>query len=388
MSLLEAQDWTFPIPIAYGPGRLNEIGSMCSTSGMTRPLIVTDRGSQELPFIAELVGYLEANDLPSNIYADISPNPRDREIAAGREMFRQGDHDGIIAIGGGSGMDGGKAIALVANNELDLWTFEYDKTPPDMNHEAAFPPMICIPTTAGTGAETEGTAMITEVERMMKFCVWHPRLKPAFALLDPKITLALPRDLTAWTGCDAMVHAIEAYCVPAFHPLCDGVALEALRLIYRWLPTAVNEPSNLQARGGMLVGSCLGGIAFLKGLGMVHAISHMVGASYDTHHGLTNAVVLPSVLRFNAAAIEEKIPPMAGAMGLDDKSFDAFYKAVCDILDTLEIPKTLVDIGVPTDCATAIAEKALQDSAATTNPRQASLAEFQMVIEDALHNGR
>ncbi len=388
MSLLEAQDWTFPIPIAYGPGRLNEIGSMCSTSGMTRPLIVTDRGSQGLPFIAELVGYLEANSLPSNIYADISPNPRDREIAAGREMFRQGDHDGIIAIGGGSGMDGGKAIALVANNELDLWTFEYDKTPPDMNHEAAFPPMICIPTTAGTGAETEGTAMIIEVERMMKFCVWHPRLKPAFALLDPKITLALPRDLTAWTGCDAMVHAIEAYCVPAFHPLCDGVALEALRLIYRWLPTAVNEPSSLQARGGMLVGSCLGGIAFLKGLGMVHAISHMVGASYDTHHGLTNAVVLPSVLRFNAAAIEEKIPPLAGAMGLDDKSFDAFYKAVCNILDTLEIPKTLVDIGVPTDCAAAIAEKALQDSAATTNPRQASVAEFQMVIEDALHNGR
>ncbi len=388
MSLLEAQDWAFPIPIAYGPGRLNEIGDMCSTSGMTRPLIVTDRGSQGLPFIAELVEYLEANNLPSNTYADISPNPRDREIAAGRDMFRQGDHDSIIAIGGGSGMDGGKAIALVANNDLDLWTFEYEKTPPDMSNEAAFPPLICIPTTAGTGAETEGTAMITEVERMMKFCVWHPQVKQAFALLDPEITTALPRNLTAWTGCDAMIHAIEAYCVPAFHPLCDGIALEGLSLINRWLLTAVNEPANLQARGGMLVGSCLGGIAFLKGLGMVHAISHMVGASYDTHHGLTNAVVLPSVLRFNAVAIEEKIPPMAGAMGLDDKSFDAFYKAVCNILDALEIPKTLVDIGVPTDCAAAIAEKALQDSAATTNPRQASVAEFQMVIEDALDNGR
>jgi alcohol dehydrogenase class IV len=276
----------------------------------------------------------------------------------------------------------------VANSELDLWTFEYDKTPPDMNHEAAFPPMICIPTTAGTGAETEGTAMITEVERMMKFCVWHPRLKPAFALLDPEITLALPRDLTAWTGCDAMVHAIEAYCVPAFHPLCDGVALEGLRLIYRWLPTAVNDPANLQARGGMLVGSCLGGIAFLKGLGMVHAISHMVGASFDTHHGLTNAVVLPSVLRFNAAAIADKIPPMAQAIGLDDPGFDAFYEAVCNRLDQLKIPKTLVEIGVPPDCAATIAVKAIQDSAAMTNPRQASVTEFQTVIDDALHNGR
>ena len=388
MSLLEAQDWTFPIPIAYGPGRLNEIGGMCSTSCMTRPLIVTDRGSQGLPFIAELVGYLEANNLPSNIYADISPNPRDREIAAGREMYRQGNHDGIIAIGGGSGMDGGKAIALVANSDLDLWAFEYEKTPPDMTNEAAFPPLICIPTTAGTGAETESTAMINEVERMMKFCVWHPRLKPALALLDPEITLALPRDLTAWTGCDAMVHAIEAYCVPAFHPLCDGVALEGLRLIYRWLLSAVNEPTNLQARGGMLVGSCLGGIAFLKGLGMVHAISHMVGADYDTHHGLTNAIVLPSVLRFNAAAIEDKIPPMAEVIGLDDPGFDAFYETVCNKLDQLKIPKTLVEIGVPPDCAATIAVKAIQDSAAMTNPRQASVTEFQSVIEDALHNGR
>ncbi len=388
MNLLEAQDWTFPIPIAYGPGRLKEIGRMCSTIGMTRPLIVTDRGSRDLPFIADLGRYLQKSGLTSDIYAQISPNPRDQEIAAGQAMFRHGGHDGIIAIGGGSGMDGGKAIALLATNDLDLWSFEYEKSSPDMDDQAPFPPLICIPTTAGTGAETESTSMITEVEQMMKFCVWHPQLKPAFALLDPEITTSLPRNLTAWTGCDAMIHAIEAYCVPAFHPLCDGIALEGLGLINRWLLTAVDEPANLQARGGMLVGSCLGGIAFLKGLGMVHAISHMVGANYDTHHGLTNAVVLPSVLRFNAAAIEEKIPPMAGAMGLDEKSFDAFYQAVCNILDALEIPKTLVDIGVPTDCAAAIAEKALQDSAATTNPRQASVAEFQMVIEDALHNGR
>jgi alcohol dehydrogenase class IV len=374
MNMLEPQDWSFPVPVAYGPGRLKEIAGFCRGAGMRKPLLVTDRGSRDLPFIATIMQTLQDDGLSADIYAGISPNPRDTEIDAGRELFRQGDHDGIVAIGGGSGMDGGKAIAAVATNDIDLWAFEFEQTPPDMSNEAPFPPLICIPTTAGTGAETEGTAMITEVERMMKFCTWHPQLKPALALLDPEITVGLPANLTAWTGCDAMVHAIEAYCVTGFHPMCDGIALEGLRLISAWLPSAVNEPGNLEARGGMLTGSCLAGIAFLKGLGMVHAISHMVGAEYDTHHGLTNAVVLPAVLQFNAATIADKVPQMAAAMGLEDSR--------------LEIPKTLVDIGVPRDCAAAIAEKAIQDSAATTNPRRATVSEIQSIIETALTHGR
>ncbi len=388
MSMLEPQDWSFPVPVAYGPGRLKEIAGFCRDAGMRKPLLVTDRGSRDLPFIAIIMQTLQDDGLSADIYAGISPNPRDTEIAAGREMFRQGGHDGIVAIGGGSGMDGGKAIATVATNDIDLWAFEFEQTPPDMSDESPFPPLICIPTTAGTGAETEGTAMITEVERKMKFCTWHPQLKPALALLDPEITVGLPANLTAWTGCDAMVHAIEAYCVPGFHPMCDGIALEGLRLINTWLPAAVNEPGNLEARGGMLAGSCLAGIAFLKGLGMVHAISHMVGAEYDTHHGLTNAVVLPAVLQFNAATIADKVPQMAAAMGLEDKSFDSFYRAVCNVLDRLEIPKTLADIGVPLDCTNAIAEKAIQDSAATTNPRRATVPEIQSIIEIALAHGR
>ena len=277
MNLLEPQDWTFPVPIAYGPGRLKEIAAMCSEAGMSKPLIITDRGSRDLPFIADIGQYLQADSMSSNVYANISPNPRDDEIAAGCEAYRQSGHDGIIAIGGGSGMDGGKAICLVATNDIDLWDFEFEKTPPEMAAHPPFPPLICVPTTAGTGAETESTAMITEVARMMKFCIWHPELKPALAVLDPEITLGLPENLTAWTGMDAMVHAIEAYCVPGFHPLCDGIALEGLRLVSTWLPMVVSEPGNLEARGAMLVGSCLAGISFLKGLGMVHAISHMVG---------------------------------------------------------------------------------------------------------------
>ena len=314
MNFLEPQDWSFPVPIIYGPGRLSEIADLSTRAGMTKPLIVTDRGSAGLPFIADLKGYLSKGGLDSAIYSNISPNPRDDEIAAGKAQYRAGGHDGIIAIGGGSGMDGGKALALCANNDLDLWAFEYEQSPPDMAWHPAFPPLITIPTTAGTGAETESTAMITDTVRKMKWCIWHADLKPAFAVLDPEITLGLPVKLTAWTGVDAMVHAIEAYCVPGFNPLCDGLALEGLRLVGRWLPVAVAEPSNLEARGAMLAGSCLSGIAFLKGLGLVHAISHMVGAEYDTQHGLTNAIVLPAVLRHNAPAMTDRVAVMAQAM--------------------------------------------------------------------------
>ena len=388
MNFLEPQDWSFPVPIIYGPGRLSEIADLSTRAGMTKPLIVTDRGSAGLPFIADLKGYLSKGGLDSAIYSNISPNPRDDEIAAGKAQYRAGGHDGIIAIGGGSGMDGGKALALCANNDLDLWAFEYEQSPPDMARHPAFPPLITIPTTAGTGAETESTAMITDTVRKMKWCIWHAELKPTFAVLDPEITLGLPVKLTAWTGVDAMVHAIEAYCVPGFNPLCDGLALEGLRLVGRWLPVAVAEPSNLEARGAMLVGSCLSGIAFLKGLGLVHAISHMVGAEYDTQHGLTNAVVLPAALRHNAPALADKIEPLSQAMGLRDTSFEAFYAHVCVILDQVGIPKTLTDIGVPSDCAARIADKALQDSAAGTNACALTAQDIERVIAVALTKGR
>ena len=388
MNFLEPQDWSFPVPIIYGPGRLSEIADLSTRAGMTKPLIVTDSGSAGLPFIADLKGYLSKGGLDSAIYSNISPNPRDDEIAAGKAQYRAGGHDGIIAIGGGSGMDGGKALALCANNDLDLWAFEYEQSPPEMARHPAFPPLITIPTTAGTGAETESTAMITDTVRKMKWCIWHADLKPAFAVLDPEITLGLPVKLTAWTGVDAMVHAIEAYCVPGFNPLCDGLALEGLRLVGRWLPVAVAEPSNLEARGAMLAGSCLSGIAFLKGLGLVHAISHMVGAEYDTQHGLTNAVVLPAALRHNAPALADKIEPLSQAMGLRDTSFEAFYAHVCAILDQVGIPKTLTDIGVPSDCAARLADKALQDSAAGTNACALNAQDIECVIAAALTKGR
>ncbi|MFN5997597.1 MAG: iron-containing alcohol dehydrogenase, partial [Paracoccaceae bacterium] len=261
-------------------------------------------------------------------------------------------------------------------------------TPPAELGKADFVPLLCVPTTSGTGAETESTAMITDTRRGIKGCVWHPAQKPFAALLDPELTIGLPRNLTAWTGCDALTHAIEAYCVPAFHPMCDGIALQALGMIYRALPQAVEAPASIPARGAMLTGSCLAGVSFLKGLGMVHAISHMVGAEFDTQHGLTNAVLLPAVLRFNAPAIRPKVAPMCRAMGLDGTDFETFYAAVCSLLDQCGIPRSLAEIGVTADRIESVAAKAMKDTAAGTNPRPFTLAEVTTLIQEALTHAR
>ena len=387
-SMLLAHDWNFPVPIAYGPGRLTEMGQRCVALGVRNPLIVTDRGSRELLFIARLVEVLSEAGLRSAVFSGISPNPIDSEISFGRAAFLAGSHDAIIAIGGGSAMDGAKAICLTANNDIDLWDFEFEQTSPLISYENRFPTLITIPTTAGTGAETESTGMVTHTQKAMKFCVWHPELKPSLALLDPELTIGLPASLTAWTGADAMVHAIESFLVPGFHPLCDAMAIEALSLIAKWLPVAVAEPTNISARGGMHVGSCLAGISFLKGLGLVHAISHMVGAEFNTHHGNTNAVLLPVVLRFNLPGMEEKVRRMAEAMEIPDHSVAGFIAAIEAILDEIHIPKSLSEIGVPLDCAERIAIKALKDSAAKTNPRSASLDEIRALIETAIKKAR
>ena len=387
-AMLEPQDWSFPVPIAYGPGRLVEIGVQCAGLGIRAPLVVTDSGSVGLPFVSGLMSILAAAGMKAGLFSDISPNPRDTEIAAGRAAFLSGGHDAVIAIGGGSAMDGGKAICLTARNEIDLWDFEWEAPPAEIRPDQPFPQLVTIPTTAGTGAETESTAMITHTGKGMKLCICHPGLKPSLALLDPELTVGLPPHLTAWTGADAMTHAIEAYIVPGFHPLCDAMALEALALISKWLPVAVREPENMVARGGMLVGSCMAGIAFLKGLGMVHAISHMVGAEYDTQHGLTNAIILPVVMRYNLPGLEAKVARMAGVMGISDRTPDGFTAHLEALLDEIDIPKSLAAIDVPFDCAPRIAEKALLDSAAATNPRQAGAADVRQMIETAITAAR
>ena len=386
--ILKPQDWGFPVPIAYGPGRLAEIGKACVSLEIKNPLIVTDSGSKELPFIKKLKETLIGSNIGSDLYSQISPNPREDEIADGCSKFQSGNHDAIIAIGGGSAMDGGKAICLTANNDIPLWDFEWEKPPPKIGENNKFPKLITVPTTAGTGAETESTAMVTHLEKEMKFCICHPDLKPSLALLDPELTLELPASLTAWTGADAMIHSIEGYCVPGFNPMCDSAALESLSLISKSIYLAVEEPQNLAARGAMLVASCLGGVSFIKGLGLVHAIAHMVGAEFDTHHGLTNAIILPVVLRYNLPNMEEKVKRMSQAMQFEDHSVDSFISNIEKLLDRIKIPTGLHEIGVPEDCASRIAEKAMVDSAFATNPREATFDEVHQIVMTSIKKAR
>ncbi len=386
--ILSNQDWTFPTNIAYGPGRLKEIGKICNNLDINNPLIVTDKGSPKLPFINNLQSYLSKANVKSDLFYDISPNPREDEVSVGCQRYKKGNHDSIIAIGGGSAMDGGKLICLTANNDVPLRNFEFELTPPKISKDKPFPKIITIPTTAGTGAETEITAMVTYLKEGMKFCMWHPEVRPSLALIDPELTINLPANLTAWTGADALIHAIEGYCVPGFNPLCDGSALEGLSLISKSLVKAVEEPENILARGGMHVGSCLAGISFLKGLGNVHSISHMVGAEYNTHHGLTNAIVLPVVLKYNLPGMDEKVQRMSEAMQYEDHSVDMFIKNIENLLDRIKIPKSLSEINVPEDCAERIAEKAMKDQAYATNPKVASLQELKEMVLQSIKKAR
>jgi alcohol dehydrogenase class IV len=384
MNFLESADWNLPIPIHYGPGRIAELGAICRTAGMRKPLLVTDRGSRDLSFISAALASLQQAGGRATIFSEVSPNPTDRDVAQGRQHFHDGAHDGVVAIGGGSGMDAGKAISLVANNQHDIWAFDYDNAAPPSFRSADFVPLVCIPTTAGTGAETESTAMLTHTERAVKGCVWHASHKPHAALLDPQLTLELPVNLTAWTGVDALVHAIEALTVPAFHPPCDALALEAIRLIYRWLPSAVHDGTNLQARGAMLVGSCLAGVSFLKGLGLVHAMSHMIGAVHNTHHGLTNAVLLPLVLRHNRSALGEKTALMCRAMDLPQHDFEAFYTAIVALLNELDIPTSLSALGIDSESLAELARKSHGDAACATNAQATSVADINALLTEAM----
>ncbi|MEG3592730.1 MAG: iron-containing alcohol dehydrogenase [Pseudomonadota bacterium] len=385
---LQHADWTFPVPIAYGPGRFEELPDHCHRLGLSSPLIITDCGTASLGFVADAADLLARAGIVSTVFHNISQNPTEIDVRNAHSVFRSGNHDGVIAIGGGSGMDAGKATVLLAGSKHDLWEHDFEKVPPELDPADKFPPLICIPTTSGTGAETESTAMITNLDRGMKLCVWHPLLKPTLAILDPKLTLGLPPNLTAWTGVDALVHALEAYCVPRIHPMCDGIALAALNLIGRWLPVAVFDSQNLNARGAMQVASCMAGVAFLKGLGLVHSISHAIGAEYDTHHGLTNAIALPAVMRFNAPSIRDKCPEISRALQLDGPNFDEIYHWICQLLDLLEIPKCLDEIGVEKAKVSSIAKRAFSDSATGTNPRKLDLEELEMVLLEAISRGR
>jgi alcohol dehydrogenase class IV len=366
---LTAGDWNYPTAMRFGVGRIAELPAALAEPGIARPLLVTDEGLAGLAMVRDCLGLLEAAGVDVALFSDVQGNPTEANVVAGLARFRETGCDGVIALGGGSALDAGKTIALMARQTGSLWDYvDGDEAWTGLD-PAAMVPVIAIPTTAGTGSEVGRAAVILDESAQAKKIVWHPGMLPELVISDPQLTVGLPSDITAWTGIDAMVHAIEAYCAPGFHPMAEGIAIEAIRLVARWLPEAVANGANLEARGHMLVAASMGATAFQKGLGSVHSIAHVVGALYNTHHGLTNAVILPFGLIQNADACADKLAHLAKVLDLADASAGGFIDYVFDLREQLAIPPSLAGIGVDAARAREIGELAFLDPCTSSNAR-------------------
>lgn len=377
--------WNYPTPIWSGPGRVAELPAACAEQGIRRPLVVTDPGLARLPLVAELRARLEAADLPCRVFSEVRPNPVEADVEAGVQAYREADCDGVIALGGGSPMDVAKAVALMAGHpERALWDFEDIGDNWTGADPARIAPIVAIPTTAGTGSEVGRCAVIVDEAAHRKVILFHPRLMPGRVIADPELTVGLPPHLTAATGMDALAHNLEAWCAPGFHPQADGIALAGMGLVHQSLVAAYTDGSDIVARARMLAASTMGATAFQKGLGGIHAISHPVGALFDTHHGLTNAVVMPYVLVSNRPAIEGRMVQLAAFLGLQKPGFQGVLAWILRLRRQLGVPHALSALGVSLDAADRIAEMALVDPTAATNPVPLDLETLRRVTRDAI----
>jgi len=378
-------NWSFPTQVRFGPRRISELPAACAEAGMAAPLLVTDPGLVDLPIVAEAMAALQAAGLQAALFSDLRPNPVAENVEAGVARYTEGAHDGVIAMGGGSAMDVAKCIAFMAGQTRPIWDFEdigdwWTRADADV-----IAPIVAVPTTSGTGSEVGRAGVITNPETQTKKVIFHPRMLPAIVIADPELTVGLPPGLTAGTGMDAFAHCLEAYCAPGFHPMAEGIAVEGMRLVAENLPRAYADGTDIAARSGMMAAAAMGAVAFQKGLGGIHALSHPLGAVYDTPHGLTNAVVMPYMLMRNRDAIEAKITRLAAWLGLAEPGFDGFLRFVLDLRKRLGIPPTLAALGINgNDGFAALADKAIVDPTAGGNPipltRELALA----TLEDAL----
>ena len=377
-------NWNYPTAVKVGAGRLGELPDWCKSLGMKSPLLITDPGLAPLAMVQRAVDSCRSAGMQCDVFSSIKGNPTGQNVADGVAAYRAGKHDGVIAFGGGSALDAAKAVALMVGQERPLWDFEdigdnYLRVNVDR-----MAPVVAVPTTAGTGSEVGRASVITDEEAHVKRIIFHARMLPAVVILDPELTLGLPPKLSAATGMDALSHNVEAYCSPFFHPMATGIALEGIRLIKDWLPVAVRDGANLEARLQLLVASSMGATAFQRGLGAMHALAHPLGALYDAHHGTLNAVLMPYVLQANREAIEEQITRLARYLGLPQPSFGAFLNWVVALREEIGIPHTLSAIGIDDAQADLVARMAVADGSAATNPIAFGEAEYAAVLRNAV----
>ncbi len=360
-------NWSYPTAIRFGAGRIAELADACKATGITRPLLVTDRGLAPMAITTNALDLLDTAGLGRAIFADVDPNPNDINLAAGVRAFNDGGHDGVIAFGGGSGLDLGKLVAFMAGQTRPVWDFEDIGDWWTRANADAIAPIIAVPTTAGTGSEVGRAGVLTNSQTHVKKIIFHPRILPAVTICDPELTVGMPKSITAGTGMDALAHNLEAYSSPFYHPMSQGIALEGMRLVKEYLPRAFADGTDLEARAHMMSAAAMGAVAFQKGLGAIHAVSHPVGAIYGTHHGTTNAAVMPMVLKMNRQAIEDRIVSAAAYLGISG-GFDGFYDFVMRLRAEFGIPANLAAMGVGTDRIDEMTEMALEDPSAGGNP--------------------
>ena len=360
-------NWSYPTAIRFGAGRIAEIAEACAAAAITRPLLVTDRGLSEMAITTRTLDLVEAAGLGRAMFADVDPNPTDANVEAGLKVYRDGGYDGVIAFGGGSGLDLGKTLAFMVGQTRPVWDFEdvgdwWTRADADAIH-----PIVAVPTTAGTGSEVGRAGVITDTAAHVKKIIFHPRMLASVVICDPELTQGMPRAITAGTGMDAFAHCLEAYCSPNYHPMSQGIALEGMRLVKENLPRAFADGADLEARAHMMSAAAMGATAFQKGLGAIHALSHPVGAVHNTHHGTTNAVFMTEVLKFNRPAIEDRIDRAADYLGIAG-GFQGFCAFVGELNASLGIPATLTDLGVRDPDVDALARAAIVDPTAGGNP--------------------
>ncbi|MCB9960212.1 MAG: iron-containing alcohol dehydrogenase [Rhodospirillaceae bacterium] len=360
-------NWSYPTAVRFGAGRIAELAAACTAARMSRPLLITDRGLAGLPITAHALDLLDGAGLGRALFSEVDPNPTETNLAAGIAAFTDGGHDGVVAFGGGSGLDLAKAVAFMAGQTRPVWDFEdvgdwWTRADAD-----AIAPIVAVPTTAGTGSEVGRASVITNSETHEKKIIFHPKILPTVVICDPELTVGMPAAITAGTGMDAFAHCLEAYCAPTYHPMSRGIALEGMRLVAENLPRAYATPADLEARGHMMAAAAMGAVAFQKGLGAIHSLSHPIGARYNTHHGTTNAVVMLPVLHFNRAAIEDAIGAAAAYMGIAG-GFDGFCAFVQYLNTSLGIPANLTELGVTDPDIDALARDAIADPTAGGNP--------------------
>jgi alcohol dehydrogenase class IV len=372
--------WSYPTSIRFGAGRIRELPAACAEARIRRPLLVTDRALASLPITVATLDILEAAGLGRALFADVDPNPNERNLAAGIAAFKTGGHDGVVAFGGGSGLDLGKLVAFMASQSRPIWDFEdIDDWWVRANASAIYP-NICVPTTAGTGSEVGRAGVLINSEAHEKKIIFHPKMLTVCAICDAELTMGMPKAITAGTGMDAFAHCLEAYSSPFFHPMSQGIALEGMWIIKNFLHRAYSDGNDLEARSQMMAAALMGAVAFQKGLGAVHAISHPIGALYNTHHGTTNAVVIVPVLQFNRAAVEDRLNAAARYLGIEG-GFDGFCRFVAELNASLGIPANLRALGITAPDIDAILAGALKDPSVNGNPVKMTAANTRALIE-------